>query len=180
MSRNRNLHRNAKLLRTIGLLLAWTGLGLLPLAAAGCSHKASADTSDDHHGTTVTTANPQRKDMIRVVVQPGYLRPYEQTPIYTKIAGFAKEPRFDIGDRVKKDELLVELYVPEVVQELRVKAAKIIQAKADLQQAKEFALSAQAGREAAKADIEAKLARIRSVEAQVHRWEAEETRSRNC
>src|SRR5208282_5258593 len=104
----------------------------------------------------------------------GFLRPYEQTPIYTKIAGFAKEPKFDIGDRVKKGELLVELYVPEVVQDLRVKAAKVDQAKADLQQAKEAALAAKAGREAARADIEAKLAAIRSVDAQVQRWRAEE------
>ncbi len=58
--------------------------------------------------------------------------------------------------------MLVELYVPEVVQDLHVKAAKVELAKADLKQAKETANAAKAGREAARADIEAKLATIHS------------------
>jgi HlyD family secretion protein len=172
--------RNRKSLRNARLVLAWFSVAvLLPFAAAGCSHKGEANAAEDQsQGMEVGTANPKRKDLTREINQPGYLRPYEQTPIYTKIAGFAKEPKFDIGDRVKKGELLVELYVPEVVQDLRVKAAKVDQAKADLKQAKEAALAAKAGREAARADIEAKLAAIRSADAQVLRWQAEETRSR--
>jgi HlyD family secretion protein len=173
---NRILTRKVNALRTAGLVLS---LGVLCAASAGCGHEAEATDSDEHaKAVVVGTASPQRKDLTRKVYQPGYLRPLEQTPIYTKIAGFAKEPKVDAGDHVKKDDLLVELYVPEVIQDLRVKAAKVDQAKADLKQAKESALSAKAGREAARADIEAVLASIRSAEAQVMRWQAEEVRSR--
>jgi HlyD family secretion protein len=166
-------------LRTAGLGLAWIGVAvLLPLTAAGCGHKDEVSASGEQSDLTeVGVAYPQRNDLTREIDQPGYLRPYEQTPIYTKIAGFAKEPKFDIGDRVKKGELLVELFVPEVIQDLRVKAAKVDQAKADLHQAKEAALAAKAGQAAAKADIEAKDAAIRSSDAQVARWRLEYERS---
>jgi HlyD family secretion protein len=171
--RNLDLKGMAKSFRTVGLAL---GLAVLPLVAAGCSHKADAE--EKKSLVEVGTISPERRDLTRVVYQPGYLRPYEMTPIFTKIAGFANEPKFDIGDHVKKGELLVELRVPEVVQDLNVKKAKVKQAEADLKQAKESALAAKAAVESAQADVQAKLASIRSAEAQVMRWKAEEVRSR--
>jgi RND family efflux transporter MFP subunit len=161
------------------------GLGglvlLIAFASTGCGQKVAAQRPEEQQSAVVevATVNPVKRDLVREVIQPGYLRPYEQTPIYTKIAGFAKEPRFDIGDRVKKDELMVEVYVPEVVQDLKVKAARIDQAKADLKQSKEAALAAKAGQESARADIQAKLASIKSAEAQVQRWQAEDVRARD-
>ncbi len=62
-----------------------------------------------------------RGTLTRFIEQPGYLKAYETTPIYTKIAGFAEEPKVDIGDKVKKDELLVKIWIPEVVTDLAVK-----------------------------------------------------------
>jgi len=168
--------RKSRTLRTTGLLLAWTGLALLPLAATGC-HKA-AEASEKKRVVEVTTTNPQRKDLTRLVFQPGYLRPYEKTPIFAKIGGYAKVPQYDIGDIVKQGELLVELDVPEVVQEVNVKVAKVKQAEADLLQAKENALAAMAGRESARADVTAKEATIRSADAEVARWLGEVERGR--
>jgi len=178
--RTRSLTRTTKPLRTAGLLLAWVSLALLPLAATGCGSKGLAKTSEEEQSQVVevATVNPQRMDLTREIDQPGYLRPYYETAIYTKIPGFAKEPKVDKGDRIKKGQLLVEVYVPEVVQDLRVKAAKIEQARADLKQAKEAAQAAKAGREAARAEIQAKLATIHSAESQVVRWQAEDERSR--
>ena len=50
----------------------------------------------------VETINPERKDLTREIEQPAYLRPYEMTPIYTKIAGFCKKWTYDIGDGSRK------------------------------------------------------------------------------
>jgi HlyD family secretion protein len=173
------LTRAVRLVRIGGLIFAAVLLAAMPLATIGCGYKAQANASDEKSELVeVVAVNPKRMDLTREIDQPGYLQPYEQTPIYTKIAGFAKEPRYDIGDWVKKDELLVELYVPEVVQDLRVKAARVEQAKADLKQSKEAAKSAKAAEEAARADIDAKLAAVRSADADVHRWEAEVERGK--
>ncbi len=159
----------------------WAGLALaLPLAAGCARHAGASETSEEPKAaatSTVGTVTPLRKDLTREIDQPGDLRPYEQTPIYTKIAGFAEEPRYDIGDRVKKGELLLELYVPEVVQELRVRAAKVVQAKADLKQAREAAKAAKAAERAAHSEVEAKDASVRSADAQVARWKNEDDRS---
>lgn len=159
------------------LLFVGTAL-LLPLATGCARHAGASETSEElkPETATVSTVSPVRMDLTREIDQPGDLRPYEQTPIYTKIAGFAEEPRVDINDRVKKDELLVQLYVPEVVQELRVRAAKVVQAKADLKQARESAKAAKAAVEAARYDVEAKVASIRSADAEVLRWRKEDDR----
>lgn len=180
MSRNRFLKWITTHLRSVGLVLALTSLALLlPLMTAGCSHQAEANQTEKPPVVVeVATVSPYRQDLTRQIEQPGYLRPYELTPIYTKIAGFCLEWKFDIGDRVKKDELLVKLYVPEVERDLEVKIAKVEQAKADLEQAKEAANAALAGVEAAKANIDAKRASINATDAQVRRWEAEDERSR--
>jgi RND family efflux transporter MFP subunit len=154
---------------------------LLPLGTTGCSQSAKATTTAEETekspGIEVLVGNPVRRELTREIDQPGTLRPYEQTPIYTKIAGFAEEPKVDRGDRVKKGELLVDLRLPEVKQQLTVKAAMVMQAEADLQQAKEAAKAAKAGQEAARADIQAKLAAINSTKADVRRWEAEDERA---
>jgi RND family efflux transporter MFP subunit len=174
-----NTGRTSESIRSTGLALGLISFALFSsLMATGCGHKAEAAAGEPQTQVVkISTINPLRKDLTREVDQPGYLKPYEQTPIYTKIAGFAKEPRFDIGDRVKKGQLLVDLFVPEVVQDLRVKAARVDQAKADLKQAKEAANAAKAAREAARADVDAKMASIHSAEAQVMRWKAEDVRS---
>ena len=179
MSRNISTTRKREPRSSFATLLLLTGFGLIScFTAGGCGHKAvAAPTETQVQTVKVSTISPIRKDLTREVDQPGHLKPYEQTPIYTKIAGFAKEPRFDMGDHVKKGELLVDLYVPEVIQDLRVKAARVDQAKADLKQAKEACNAAKAGREAARADVQAKLASIQSAEAQVKRWQAEDVRS---
>jgi multidrug efflux pump subunit AcrA (membrane-fusion protein) len=165
--------------RTAGLLLIYCVLALAPLAATGCGRQAEANSlGEQTKAAEVATVYPKRMDLTREIDQPGYLQPYDETPIFTKIAGFAKDWKVDKGSWVKKGDLMLELYVPEVVQDLRVKAAKVEQAKADLKQAKEAAKAAKAAEDAARADIEAKAATINSAEAQVMRWQAEEVRSR--
>jgi HlyD family secretion protein len=161
----------------VGRALALACLAVVPLTATGC-HRSAAVAEEKAQSVEVGTTSPLRKDLTRVVFQPGHLRSYESTPIYSKISGFALEPKVDKGDLVKKGELLVELYIPEVIQDLKVKAAKVDQAKADLEQAKEAAKAAKAQVEAMNADIDAKKSMIKSAEAQVARWQAEETRSK--
>jgi len=72
--------------------------------------------------------NPERKTLNRTIRQPGYVQAFEQTPIFAKIPGYVKEFRVDIGDEVHKDDILAELWVPEMVSELRLKEAQVHQA----------------------------------------------------
>jgi HlyD family secretion protein len=157
--------------------LAWVLLALAPLCATGCGSHATAKSGESgNESTHVSVVHVQRGTLTRFIEQPGYLKAYETTPIYTKIAGFAEEPKVDIGDKVKKDETLVKIWIPEVLTDLKVKAARVEQAKADVHQAQE-------NEKACKATVEAMRARILEAEAgilkcqsDVERWKAEEVR----
>jgi multidrug resistance efflux pump len=66
--------------------------------------------------------------IIRLSVrQPGTIQAFEQTPIFAKIAGYVRKWNVDRGDYVKKDAVLAELDVPELVQELKQKQEMVKQ-----------------------------------------------------
>ncbi len=174
MKTNNYLAWISKPIRVAGFTLTSIGLAAFSFALTGCHGKEEEKKT---HVVEVETTSPVRKTLTREVLQPGYLRPYEQTPIYSKIPGFAKEPQYDIGDFVKKGTLLVELYVPEMIQDLNVKKARVKQAEADVKQSREVKKAAAANIEAAIADVAAKEATIRSAEADVERWNAEVIRA---
>jgi HlyD family secretion protein len=158
--------------------VAAVGLLLLPLVA-GCGSQAATPSRPAAETTAVSrvaTVTPQYQTLTRKVVQPGYLRPYEQAPIYTKIAGFVEAVNVDIGDSVKKDQVLLKLWVPEVVEDLKVREARVRQAEADLVQAGETVRAARATREASRAKIQETAAGIVKAESDVKRWQEEANR----
>jgi RND family efflux transporter MFP subunit len=150
------------------LFLIGTGLALLP-GAAGCSHKAAADSEQTTRVATltVTVARPTRQSLHRVIEQPGYVEAFEETPIYVKVSGYVKRLLVDIGDSVREGDLLAELSVPELEAELKEKVALIEQAKAEVVQANEA--------------VKAGEASLATAEARIKEMEAGRTRARaNC
>jgi RND family efflux transporter MFP subunit len=126
--------------------------------------------------TSVSTVAPVYRDLTHRIVQPGYLRPYEQTPVYAKISGYVEAVNVDLGDKVKKDQVLAKLSVPEVVEDLNVREARVQQADADLIQAGETVRAARATRESSRAKIQETEAGIAKAESDVQRWQAESDR----
>jgi HlyD family secretion protein len=166
--------RHPRMCRTIAA--AAVTLGLL----SGCSRTAPSKAEGDGASTVpqVRVTHPQKQTIVREVRQPGYLKPYEQTPIYTKIAGYVREVNVDIGDHVAKGAMLAKLYVPEMDRELQVKEARIQQADADLKQAREAVKAAAAFRDAAQARIREADAGIARADAENQRWLAEYDRGK--
>jgi RND family efflux transporter MFP subunit len=77
---------------------------------------------------TVHVAPPARATLRRSVDQPGQIQAFEQTAIVAKIPGYVRTWNVDIGDPVKKDDVLAELRVPELDAEVRQKDAQVKQA----------------------------------------------------
>ena len=48
------------------------------------------------------------------VGQPSFVESYERTSIYPKVTGFIEKWNVDIGDKVKKGQVLATLFVPEL------------------------------------------------------------------
>lgn len=108
----------------------------------------------------VTLVQPQRQTVRRQFKRPGYnIEAYQRTPLYAKISGYVRKWNFDMGNRVRKDEIMAELWVPEMEVELQQKKAAIDQAEAEIQQARAAVLRARAEYDRTKSQSE-RLARI--------------------
>jgi RND family efflux transporter MFP subunit len=119
---------------------------------AGCQWPAadSSGETDAKAGTApeapeVTVVKPARKNVRRLIERPGFnIEAYERTALYAKIPGYVQQWNVDIGDHVKKDQVLATLYVPEMVDDLKEKKASVELAAARIKQAEAAKLSAEA------------------------------------
>jgi multidrug efflux pump subunit AcrA (membrane-fusion protein) len=118
--------------------------------ATGCN-APSASTSDQASQPsrseipTVKVGHPEKKNVRRLIERPGYnIEAYERTPLYAKIAGYVLKWNSDIGNSVRKDDILAELYIPEMEVELRQKEASIRQVLSEIKQAEAALLRGQA------------------------------------
>ena len=121
----------------------------------------------------VVGAYPTRKTIHYTVEQPGQIEPFEQTPIYAKIAGYVAAVHVEIGSCVKRGDLLAELRVPELVEEHRRKEALVVQAQLGITQAERSVKVVEKGLDLARAEIDVARAAQEKAEALLKRWESE-------
>jgi RND family efflux transporter MFP subunit len=84
----------------------------------------------------VTTTKVKMSAPSREIVLPGNVAAIGETPIYARAEGYIKARKVDIGDVVKKGDLLVEIDSPELDQQLRNAKARLEQLKATTAQVK--------------------------------------------
>src|SRR5438309_11551344 len=132
--------------RSLCLLSATLSMVLLG-TVCGCNRQPAA--SPDQGAAPKTpegkVVRPEKKDVRRPIERPGFnIEAYERTPLYAKIAGYVLKWNVDMGDSVHKDDVLAELYIPEMEVELKQKEAAVRQASAEIKQADAAILRAQA------------------------------------
>ncbi len=150
--------------RSAGCCLA---LGLLALfAAPGCEKAEKTGAPSVVEAPTVQVVQPEYRKIVRVVGQPSFVEPYERTSIFPKVTGYIKQWNVDIGDRVKKGDVLCTLYVPELEEDRETKWRTV---KFD----KERVRFAEAVVEVAKADVEAAEARLEEAKAIVDKYKSD-------
>jgi RND family efflux transporter MFP subunit len=93
---------------------------------------------------TVTVTKPQRKTLRSPITLSGRVEAAEQTRLYARLAGYVQKVHVDLGDRVKKGDVLAELLVPEVEANLKQKLARVTQATAEVEHARRAAQTAAA------------------------------------
>jgi multidrug efflux pump subunit AcrA (membrane-fusion protein) len=146
---------------------------LVALAATGCRAKPKDNVTSVADPPTVRVIQPPVRDIVRVVGQPSFIESYERTSIYPKMTAYIEKWIVDIGDKVKKGDVLATLFVPELVEDYGTKKAtvKVDEERIDL---------AQKMVEVADADVKAATARLdeaRSIlgkyQAEMDRWDTE-------
>jgi HlyD family secretion protein len=147
------------------LCLSWA-LFAAAVALPGCERPSPAAPQpgpappQPAEGPAVTTVRPERKTVRHPIDQPGFnIEAFQETALYAKVSGYVAKWHVDIGDAVKKGDVLAELDVPEMVVEVKQKEASVRQAEAQVAQAKAAELTAQARLERAKSQYQ-RLARV--------------------
>jgi multidrug resistance efflux pump len=160
-------------------------LGLLP--AAGCNRKPAAPAAAPPTGPQITVVKPERRAVKRVVEQPGVVQAFEETALYAKIPGFVgkieddpdkktrppDDRQIDIDSRVKKDQVLAVLAIPELEEEWKQKTALVKQAEAEVVQAEKSEEAAKAAVASAEALVTVAEAGVERAQAQYERWQKE-------
>ena len=109
------------------------------------------------------------------VCQPAFINAYEQTSIYPKVAGYIKRWNVDIGDRISKDQVMTELFVPELDAEYQQKIAEVAQDEVLVKVAEEQAKAVAKRLNVAAAEVQRAQANVGQYQSAVERWESEVT-----
>lgn len=146
---------------------------LAALAAPGCSHEKKNDYASVSKPPTVRIMQPQVRKIVRVVGQPSFIEAYERTSIYPKVTAYIDKWIVDIGDKVKKGDVLAKLFVPEMVEDFGTKKAtvKLNEERVDL--ALKMVDVAEANVQAAKARLDEAQAILAKYQSEVDRWDTE-------
>lgn len=147
------------------------------LLASGC-HREPAKSADKPSIRRVVVDTPKLKDLARICEQPGRIEAYEETPIYSRVSGYVRAVLVDIGDTVKKGQPLLELDVPDLVEQVNQKEALKQECVASAAQAKAAITSAQAMVETARSLLVESQAALQKTEAEIERSNSDLERTR--
>jgi HlyD family secretion protein len=125
---------------------------------------------------SVRLTRPQVRTIVRVVGQPSFVEAYERTSVFPKMTAYIEKWNVDIGDKVKRGDVLASLYVPELREDWQTKKETVKLDEERVELKKRIV-------EVAKADVEAAAARLKEAKeildqykAQVARWDSEVVR----
>lgn len=142
------------------------------LALPGCAKpKTTATTGAEP--LAVRVMHPPLRTIVRVVGQPSFVQSYERTSIYPKMTAYIEKWNVDIGDRVKKGDVLATLFVPELVEEWKSKKATVKLDQERIELARKAVKVAQADVQAAEAQLTEARAILAQYQAQVDRWDSQ-------
>jgi HlyD family secretion protein len=142
-------------------------------AVPGCHHEPRIEFTGVTKPPTVRLIQPQVHKIVRVVGQPSFIESYERTSIYPKPTAYIQKWIVDIGDKVKKNDVLANLFAPELVEELGTKKATVVLDQERIALAKEVVEVAAAEVKAADARLKEAEAILEKYQSEVDRWDTE-------
>jgi RND family efflux transporter MFP subunit len=160
-------------------------LGAVTLFQRRSQYQALAKETETLAIPTVAVIHASVESAQEDLVLPGAMQAYVESPIYARTNGYLKKWYHDIGSRVRQGELLADIDTPEVDQQLSQARAELNTAQANANLSKITAARYQeliktdgvSKQEVDNAvgDLEAKIANVRSSEANVRRLEEMES-----
>ena len=106
----------------------------------------------------VRIVKPEKRTVDYAIDQPGFVDAFEQTSIFAKVSGFIDHFYVDIGQEVKKGELLAEIGSPNWTKIINDKAAQVDFNKSLLKQSEQLV-------EVAKSNVESAIAQLNEAKS---------------
>lgn len=154
--------------RPVCLLL----LGSLILAV-GCSSKPAGEGVTVNDKPVVRAVQPTRRTLTRIVGQPSFIEAYEQTSIFPKMTAYVEKWNVDIGDVVTPGQVLATLFVPELIEEHKLKQAQHALDQEVVKQSEKVVQVSRESLAAALAQVKEARANVDRYQADVDRWQSE-------
>jgi multidrug efflux pump subunit AcrA (membrane-fusion protein) len=145
---------------------------LVLLAAAGC-HKDKQTAPSVLEPPELHVIHPHLRKIVRTVGQPSFVQSYERTSIYPKVSAFVEKWNVDIGDTVKKGDVLADLFVPELREQWESEKATVVYDEERVKFAEQEVRVESARVQAAKAMLDEKKSILGKYQADVKRWDSE-------
>jgi HlyD family secretion protein len=159
---------------------------VLLLLAAGCRHverggesahtKSAKAKSEEGKTAGIRVMQPEKRDIRMMVIQPGTIQAYEVAPIFSRIAGYVKKYNYNIGDRVKTGDILLDMWIPDFDEELSRQTAAAKRAEVQIRVVESALRAADAKVETARARVLSADAGVKRAQASYTRWESEYNR----
>jgi RND family efflux transporter MFP subunit len=112
------------------------------LFCGSCSRTAKVEAEAAPAATTVAVVRATIEDLSRGLVLTAEFKPFQEVDLMAKVAGYVKNIKVDVGDRVQQGQVLAILEIPEMADDrARAKAgvdrshAEVARARDQLQQA---------------------------------------------
>jgi RNA polymerase sigma factor (sigma-70 family) len=121
---------------------------------------------------------PQLRYISRTIGQPSFVEAYERTSIYPKVTGYIEKWNVDIGDKVKKGDVLATISAPELREDWESKKAKVKLAQQRVELARKATEITQADVKAAEAHLAEAMQTLSKYQANADRWDTEVKRLR--
>jgi len=131
--------------RLTARVLPFLLVGLASLLACSCTRSFGAPptASPAADVPTVAVAKAASEDLSRDLVLTAEFKPYQEVDVMAKVAGYIKEIRVDVGDRVKEGDVLATLEIPEMIDDLNHSRASIRHSEAEVKRAQDEVKRAQ-------------------------------------
>ena len=122
------------------------------------SQSTAASSNSKEHSVRVHVIAPQSGGPERTLTRPGTIHAFQYANLYAKVTGYLRNQVVDIGDIVKKDQALAEIYAPEI-------RANVDKAAADLKKAQAQVEVMKARQTGAEADVKEYGVKVEQAQA---------------
>ncbi len=128
-------------MRSSSIVLYGVCLAALPgLCIVGCNAKPSEPAPIE----TASVAPVTRSDLASTLSVAGEFQAYQEVDLHAKVSGYIRKINVDIGDRVRRGQVIATLEVPELVAQVAGSQAEIRHSQSEIERAQSGVTLAQA------------------------------------